>query len=217
MSTSTAKRIRKAFPTTEIHHVYGLTEACPRVSHLPPELFDRYPDCAGIPLNSVKIKITDEDNNEVVTGETGTLWIQGKNVMHGYYKKNRLTKKVLQNGWLCTGDTARITEDGLLQIKGRKDDLIIRAGMNIYPQEIEAEIKKDPRTKEVLVQGIPAAVGGTQIAMKIAGDFKDVHEIRDLCAKVLPSYQIPNKIELVDSIPKNGTGKIIREKKHDRI
>lgn len=212
MSVASAQKIRKAFPLAYIHHVYGLTEACPRVSHLPAESFDYRPDCVGYPLNSVKIKILDEYGKPVPKGDTGMLWVQGKNIMYGYYNNPKMTKSALRNGWLCTGDAARITEEGFLQIKGRKDDLIIRAGMNIYPQEIEGEIKKDPRTKEVLVYGIQEGIGGIQIAMKIAGRFQDVNEVRELCVKVLPPYQMPTKIELVDSIQKNGTGKVIRGK-----
>ena len=135
--------------------------------------------------------------------------------MHGYYNNPKATKAVLKNGWLCTGDSARITKEGFLQILGRTDEMIIRAGMNIYPQEIEEEIKKDPRTREVLVQGGKTGSGGTQIIMKIAGDFKEINEVSALCKHVLPSYQVPSKIEIVESLPKNGTGKIVRRNKND--
>lgn len=210
LNVSAAKKIRQGFPNAEIHHVYGLTEACPRVSHLPAEFFDSFPDCVGVPLDSVNIKIQDDQGKIVPEGEVGTLWVQGKNIMHGYYNSPEQTKIALRNGWLCTGDIATITKEGFLKIKGRKDDLIIRAGMNIYPQEIEAELKKDPRTHEVLVQRIEKEIGGSQIAMKIVGTFEDVSEVRELCKKCLPIYQIPTKIEIVKSLPKNGTGKIIR-------
>lgn len=215
LSNSTAKKIRSSFPNSEIHHVYGLTEACPRISHLPTNAFDSHPTCVGYPLNSVKIKIIDNNGNSVANEKVGTLWVHGKNIMHGYYNNPKATKAVLKNGWLCTGDSARITKEGFLQILGRTDEMIIRAGMNIYPQEIEEEIKKDPRTREVLVQGGKTGSGGTQIIMKIAGDFKEINEVSALCKHVLPSYQIPSKIEIVESLQKNGTGKIVRRNKND--
>ena len=107
---------------------------------------------------------------------------------------------------------AKIDENGLLYILGRADDMIIRAGMNIYPQEIEAELKKDPRTKEVLVYGLEDVKMGVQIAMKIAGQYDTVEDVREVCKNCLPPYQIPAHIELVETLPKNGTGKVIRGK-----
>jgi acyl-CoA synthetase (AMP-forming)/AMP-acid ligase II len=103
--------------------------------------------------------------------------------------------------------------NGRIKIKGRSDDMIIRAGMNIYPQEIEAEVKKDTRTKEVLVYGKrDEKRGSMQIAMKISGDFKSEKEVKDMCITLLPSFQVPEIIELVDSLEKNGSGKIIRKR-----
>lgn len=212
LSSAIGQKVRRAFPDASIYHVYGLTEACPRVCYLPPEHFDECPDCVGIPLNSVEVKIVDADGLPVSPGDTGILWVRGKNVMHGYYNAPDLTSKVLKDGWLCTGDCACITSRGWIQIKGRNDDLIIRAGMNIYPQEIQSELKKDPRTKEVLVYGYSNGKQGTQIALKIVGDFSHVNEVRALCVKILPSYQVPTKVEIVESLPKNGTGKVIRVK-----
>jgi acyl-CoA synthetase (AMP-forming)/AMP-acid ligase II len=115
----------------------------------------------------------------------------------------------LKKGWLCTGDAALISIEGFLKIKGRNDDLIIKAGMNIYPAEIESTLKCDPRVKEVLAFSYENRFG-TQIGLKIAGDFPSVSEIRELCNKLLPPFQRPSKIELVKELLKNGSGKIIR-------
>ena len=91
-----------------------------------------------------------------------------------------------------------------MKIKGRADDLIIKAGMNIYPQEIEAALKTDSRVKELYVCGY------TQIILNIVGDFSDISEVKELCRMHLPAYQMPTNIHLVDELPKNGSGKIIR-------
>lgn len=212
LDVTTAVKLRHAFPHADIYHVYGLTEACPRVSFLPPRLFDTAPDAVGIPLRSVFLKIVKPDGSEAKAGETGVLWVKGKNVMCGYYNDPVLTAKALKKGWLCTGDMAMQDDTGLLKIKGRCDNLIIRAGMNIYPQEIEAALRKDLRTHEVLVYGVKNEKSGTQIAMKIVGAFPDVNAVKELCIACLPPFQIPSQIELVTELPKSGSGKTIRKK-----
>ena len=128
--------------------------------------------------------------------------------MHWHNPKK--TSEVLKDGWLCTGDLAMFTEEGLLKIKGRGDDLIIKAGMNIYPQEIESALKLDCRVKDVYVRGYNDDKLGVQIELNITGDFSDVSEVKDICRCNLSTYQIPARINLLDEIPKNCSGKIIR-------
>lgn len=211
MGIEVGRKIRASFPACKIYHIYGLTEACPRVSYLPPEHFEDYPDCVGIPLKSVLIKILNEQGELCRTNEEGILYVKGDNVMLGYYREPEKTSNVLKNGWLCTGDVAVINDVGFLKIKGRNDDLIIKSGMNVYPAEIEEAIKQDPRVKEVIVYGFHNSFG-TQIGMKLVGEFSSTEEVKHLCMKVLPSFQVPSVIELIDELPKNGSGKIIRRK-----
>lgn len=212
MSSEVGRKISAAFPSCNIYHIYGLTEACPRVSYLPPEHFNEFPDCVGIPLKSVLIKILDPAGKPCNVNEDGILYVKGKNVMLGYYRDSEKTSAVLKDGWLCTGDIALINDAGFIKIKGRNDDLIIKSGMNIYPAEIEGVLKKDTRVKEVLVYGYRDSVG-TQIGLKLAGNFSCIEAIKQMCIKILPSFQIPTKIELVDELPKNGSGKVIRRGK----
>lgn len=209
MSSEVGRKISAAFPSCNIYHIYGLTEACPRVSFLPPERFDEFPDCVGIPMKSVSIKILNPSGKPCHVNEEGLLYVKGKNVMLGYYREPDQTSSVLRDGWLCTGDMAVINDVGFLKIKGRNDDLIIKSGINVYPAEMEGALKQDMRVKEVIVYGYRDPVG-TQIGMKLAGEFTSVQEVRQLCMKILPSFQIPARIELVDELPKNGSGKVIR-------
>lgn len=209
MSSDVGRKISATFPNCKIYHIYGLTEACPRVSYLPPERFNEFPDCVGIPLKSVSIKILSPSSKPCNTNEEGILYVKGKNVMLGYYREPKKTSSVLKDGWLCTGDIAVINDAGFLKIKGRNDDLIIKSGMNVYPAEIENRLKEDTRVKEVLVYGYQDSIA-TQIGMKLAGNFLSVEEIKRLCMKILPAFQIPTRIELVDELPKNGSGKVIR-------
>ena len=163
-----------------------------------------------IPLRSVSLKIVSADGSLVCKNEIGVLWVRGDNVMAGYYKNPQKTNEVLKDGWLCTGDLALFTDEGFFKIKGRNDDLIIKAGMNIYPQEIESALKLDCRVKDVFVRGYTDDKFGVQIELNITGDFSDVSEVKDLCRINLSAYQVPTRINLLDEIPKNGSGKIIR-------
>ena len=207
MSAEIGLKIRSAFLECKIYHIYGLTEACPRVSYLPPERFNDYPDCVGIPLKSVFIKILNQEGKLCEKNEEGILYVKGDNVMLGYYEEPEKTHTILKDGWLCTGDIAVINDARFLKIKGRVDDLIIKSGMNIYPAEIEGVLKQDPRVKEVLVYGFQ---NSSQIGMKLVGDFSSVVEVKQFCLKILPSFQVPSVIELLDKLPQNGSGKIIR-------
>lgn len=130
--------------------------------------------------------------------------------MLGYYRDKKRTRKTLRGGWLRTGDIALWNEAGFLKIKGRADDLIIRAGMNIYPAEIEAALKNDPRVREVMAYGRKTG-NDTQIALKISGDFRDTEEVLQLCRKLLPPFQMPLFVELLCKLPKNESGKIPRK------
>ena len=212
MDDDIGREILKGFKGAKIYHVYGLTEACPRVSYMPPESFYEHPGCVGIPLDSVEIKILDENGFCVNNGARGMLWVKGKNVMIGYYNAETETAKVLHQGWLCTGDISSIIDNKWLKIHGRADDMIILSGMNIYPSEIETEMKKDKRTKEVLVYALNDLKFGVRIAMDICGDFSDKTEVLKLCKQRLSDYQVPTVINLVESLEKNGSGKIIRKK-----
>lgn len=209
MRSDAGTKIRLAFPTCSIYHVYGLTEACPRVSYLPPKYFSIYPDCVGIPLKSVSVKILNDRGIPCRKNEEGILYVKGDSIMLGYYGEPEKTRNILKDGWLCTGDIAVTNSAGFLKILGRRDDLIIKSGMNIYPAEVEGVLKQDSRVKEVLVYGFHTPFG-SQIGMKLVGDFSSTKEVRQLCMSVLPSFQVPAVIELVDSLPKNGSGKTIR-------
>ncbi len=200
MPAVTAAHLREAFPQALVYHVYGLTEASPRVSYLPPEEFDLYPTSVGQPLPSVKARIVN-----------GELEIYGKSIMKGYYNDPFATAAAFANGWLHTGDIARQDQDGRLYILSRKDNMIIRSGMNIYPQEIENALKQDPRIVEVLAFGVRESRIGEKIHIHVVSKLTKP-EVFSICKEKLPVFQLPDQIELVEELPKNASGKIIREK-----
>lgn len=184
MTPSVAKQMREAMPDTQIYHVYGLTEASPRVTWLPPEQFDRHPLSVGFPLRSVETRI-----------HKGELLVRGPNVMRGYYNNPAATARALSDGWLHTGDGAEVDREGRLYIKGRLDEMIIRGGMNIYPQEIENALKQIPAIQEVMAYGIQEQGGpGQAIGLKVVTSLTR-QEIYAFCRDRLASYQLPDRIE----------------------
>lgn len=200
MTETAAKIMRKTLASTDIYNVYGLTEASPRVSALPPDEFDSYPLSVGFPLQSVEVKIED-----------GELCIRGKTVMKGYYNDPMQTAHSLSDGWLHTGDGAALDHAGRITIKGRLDNLIIRAGMNIFPQEIESALKADPRITGALAFGEQNGVT-QRLCVKITADGLAKSDIMAICRERLPDYEIPDAVEIVDVLPHNASGKLLRPK-----
>ena len=206
MTKGMAVSIAAGFPYAKIICGYGLSEASPRVAYLPWKLFFVNPCATGVPLKNVKIRVVGKMGKKLPENTVGELLVKGKNVMIGYFQDKLKTSKTIKHGWLHTGDLAYVGDDGLLYVKGRKDDMIIKAGMNIYPAEIENALSSDPRIERISVYGYEN--NDTQgICMQIQGDFENVNEVSALCRTVLPSYQMPTRIELVKHIEEGVSGK----------
>ncbi len=196
-----AARMRQAMPETAIYHVYGLTEAGPRVSYLPPSLFDQIPDSVGVPLPCWEYTVVE-----------GELLLRGESQMKGYYRSPEETERVLKNGWLHTGDVAEIDADGRLYIRSRRDDLIIRAGINIYPQEIENALRMESGIVDVMAFGKPDKTAGQRIYLKAVAPGLTKKDLWEICRKRLSPYQYPDDFELVETLPRNASGKLLRER-----
>jgi acyl-CoA synthetase (AMP-forming)/AMP-acid ligase II len=213
MTEEAARRIRSGFPKTDIYNVYGLTEASPRVSYLDAGLFDDYPEFVGTPLASVSVKLVDENGIEVADGREGIIQVRGPNVMKGYYGDPCLTSRTIVDGWLNTGDIGVRKGANLLRILGRADDMIIKAGMNIYPAEIENALKCHKAILDVLAYGIPS-FAGQEIAINavLTEEYShfSIRELFEVCGEVLPPYMLPSKINIVASLEKNASGKVVR-------
>ena len=206
MTEGMAKRICKAFPNADIYCGYGLSEASPRVAYLPARDFRDDPTCAGVVLPSVKIRVVRHNGKDAARGEIGEIIVKGNNVMRGYFNDDEHTRLAITRGWLHTGDLGYVGKNGRLYIKGRKDDMIIRAGMNIYPAELENALSADVRVQEIQVYGYER--NDTQeIGLKISGDFQSVDEVIKMCRHHLTNYQMPAEIKLVDELEKNAGGK----------
>lgn len=213
-------KIRSAFAMIygrKICGGYGLTEASPVVSidHTKQEV-PTY--VVGKPLTGIECQIRDDHGNLLKSG-VGTLWVRGDNIMMGYYKASEATEKVLQNGWLNTGDLASFDIYGNLAITGRSKDLIIHKGLNIYPQEVENILMSHPQVFKAAVVGREESVAGQVpiafVAVKDKDRLSDIESrLRTLCASSLASYKIPRKFICVDDLPMSPTGKVDKKQLH---
>lgn len=191
---------------------YGLTEASPAVSFNPPDGVQKE-GSIGLPLPDVECKIIDEEDNELPTGEVGELAVRGVNVMLGYYNQLDETVKTLRNGWLHTGDLAKMDEDGYIYIVDRKKDMVIVAGLNVYPREVEEVIYQYPKVKEAAVIGLADKLRGEYVkAFIVLKEGEECHskELLRFMSEKLAAYKLPRHIEFVSSLPKNSTGKIMK-------
>lgn len=199
---------------------FGLSEACP-VTHFNPSFRERKAGSIGIPLPSTNAKIvreTDTGIEEVPVGEVGELIIQGPQVMKGYWKKPEETLKTLRDGWLFTGDLARMDEDGYFYIVDRKKDMIIASGYNIYPREIEEIIYQFEGVQEVIVLGVPDEYRGETVKAYITPKPNATltrEEILAFCQKHLAVYKVPKDIEFREELPKSAVGKLLKRKLRD--
>jgi long-chain acyl-CoA synthetase len=198
---------------------YGLSEASP-VTHTTPSLSRRKPGSIGIPLPDTDIKIVDleEGTREVPVGADGELCIAGPQVMKGYWNRPDETEIALRNDdagrtWLYTGDVARMDEDGYSTIVQRKKDMIIVAGFNVYPSEVESVLFSQPAVMEAAVIGVPHHYYGEVVKAFVVlkpGARATVEELGSHCAANLAEFKRPVDIELRESLPKSAVGKILR-------
>ncbi|MEW6601504.1 MAG: long-chain fatty acid--CoA ligase [Nitrospirota bacterium] len=189
---------------------YGLTEASPVVAVNPLDRI-RKPSSVGLPVQGVEVAVIREDGNKVPAGEVGELIVKGPNVMKGYFNKEEETWTVLRDGWLHTGDMAKIDEDGYIFIVDRKKDMIIVDGMNIYPREVEELILRHDSVEECAMVGLPDGRGSETpllyVKKKEGADVEE-NDIRDALKGHIASYKIPRKIIFIDEFPRTATGKI---------
>jgi long-chain acyl-CoA synthetase len=193
---------------------YGLTEAAP-VTHFNPIQGKRPAGSMGIPLPGTLAKVVDQEtgSREMPPGEVGELIIQGPQVMSGYWRTPRETAMVLRDGWLYTGDLARMDEDGYFYIVERKKDLIIAGGYKIYPREVEEVIYLHPGVKEAVALGVPDAYRGETVKVVIVpqeGISLTAADIEAHCRGLLAVYKVPRIIEFRPELPKSLVGKVLR-------
>lgn len=191
---------------------YGLSETSPS-THRNPIHAPRKVGSIGIPIPLTDSKVVDEEGNEVSIGEIGELAIHGPQVMKGYWQKPEETAEALRDDWLFTGDLATMDEEGYFYIVGRKKEMIISGGFNIYPQEVEEVLHDHPAIKEAAVVGVPHEHSGERVKAFVVfkeGQQASEHELIDHCYENLTRYKVPKEIEIRDSLPRNTVGKLLK-------
>ncbi len=179
----------------DFYNVYGLTENSPRVTALKPGEFFAHAGSVGKAIKNTELKICG-----------GELLVQSKSMMNGYYKRPELSAEKLRDGWLHTGDAAQIDEMGYVYILGRKDGMIIRGGLNIFPEDIEAEIYQIDGVEECVVYGEDDIRYGQKVCLEYVGS-ASITDVRKRLVELLPCNMMPNRIIKVEQIAKTMSGK----------
>jgi long-chain acyl-CoA synthetase len=197
-----------------IAEAYGMTEAS-SVTHVNPLKGQRKFGSIGVPIIGTDAKIVDTEDptRELPQGEVGELMVKGPQVMQGYWNAPDETAHTLIDGWVRTGDVARMDEEGYFYIVDRKKDMILSAGYNVYPREVEEVLYQHPKVLEAAVIGLPDDMRGEKITAYLVlkpGETATAAEIRAFCRERLAQYKQPRTIVFRDNLPKALTGKILR-------
>jgi long-chain acyl-CoA synthetase len=211
-----ADRWKKVTGVTLVE-AYGLTETSPAACVNPLDL-PAYNGSIGLPIPSTEVCIQDDDGKHLAVAEIGELCIRGPQVMKGYWQRPEETAKVISaDGWLHTGDIAKMDDKGYFYIVDRKKDMILVSGFNVYPNEIEDVVAQIPGVLEVAAVGVPDEKSGE--AVKVVVVKKDpnltAETIKAYCKENLTGYKHPKYIEFRDSLPKTNVGKILRRELRD--
>lgn len=203
----------KEFSTT-ILEGYGLTEttAVSTFNHLHRE---RRPGSIGTPLESVEIKLVDDEGQEVPVGEVGEITIKTEYLMKGYLHRPEATRQVIKEGWFSTGDLARADEDGFLYIVDRKTDMIVKGGFNVYPAEVEKLLHAHPDVLQAAIIGVPDNIHGEEVKACIVlreGTNLTAEALGAYCRQHLARYKCPRYIQFFPKLPKSPSGYVLKKK-----
>lgn len=205
----------EAFPKIDFYVMYGQTEATARLSYLPPSLIKTKTSSVGKAIPDVKLKIVNKNGDVVGLNEEGELLAKGENIMLGYYKDKELTTSTIKNGWLHTGDIAKIDKDGFIYLVARKKEIIKVGGKRVSPKEVEEVILSIPEVVDCSITGFDDVLLGEaiQATIEINGEFNQDYmkeKILQKCSKRLSLYKIPQKIIFETSMKVSDIGKKLK-------
>jgi acyl-CoA synthetase (AMP-forming)/AMP-acid ligase II len=218
----------KVMPWVKFINAFGQTETASTITALGPEdhliqgteeererKLKRLASSIGRPLPDVEVKILDEEGNELPAGQIGEIVAKGPRIMKGYWHDELKTKQAFTpDGWLITGDRGWMDEEGYIFLAGRADDMIIRGGENISPEEVEDVLHSHPKVEEAAVIGAADLEWGQQpraIIVLKKGEVATAEEIIEYCRSKLASFKRPRSVVFVDSLPRNPMGKVLRK------
>ncbi|MFN5783685.1 MAG: class I adenylate-forming enzyme family protein [Novosphingobium sp.] len=211
------QKIPSARPSTG----YGMTETCGIITSVGGDFFVDRPDSAGPAMPNFDAKCVDDDGNEVPQGQVGELWVKGSSVIKGYLNRPEATASSITDGWLHTGDVARIDEDGFIYIVDRKKDMVLRGGENVFCTEVEAGIYRHPAIAECCVFGVPDERLGEEVGVAVVlkpGEALDEAGLKAHCAKVMAKHKVPRFVWFLDeALPRNANGKFLRRELREQL
>ena len=186
---------------------YGMTETLMNFSN--PYVGERRAGSVGMPLPGVLVRLLNSDGEPVPNGQTGELYLRGPNVFREYWRNERATDEAFVDGYFRTGDLASSSADGYYTLHGRRCDLIISGGFNIYPREIEDFLTEQPEVAEAAVIGTPDRLRGeVPVAYLVARSAVDPAQMEQRCRKALASFKVPRAFHVVENLPRNALGKV---------
>lgn len=191
---------------------YGLSETSP-VASFNVRGQPRKVGSIGVPIPGVQMRIVDEMGQELPPGEIGEIVIRGPNVMKGYHRRPAETAQVIRHGWFHTGDLAYMDEDGYFFIVGRKTNMIIKGGFNVYPREVEIALESHPAVLDVAVVGVPDEALGEEVKAYVVlheGQQLKADELIAYCRERIAAYKCPGIIEFRDHLPKGSAGELLK-------
>ncbi len=200
-------------------NLWGLTEICGPGSLMNIEDILLLPECAGKPYFNVDIRIAGPDGEDLPSDSMGEIAVRCPNIMKGYWNQPEATAEAIQNGWLFTGDMGKLDKDGYLYIVDRKKDMILSGGENVYPAEIERIILEMPGVIDVAVIGVPDEKWGeVPKAFIEMGEKKppSPEEVIAFCRSKLAGFKVPKRIEYIDKLPRNPSGKVLKKELRTR-
>lgn len=202
---------KREFPHVKVLTGFGLTETSPYITLCNPEDPPSKLGSLGRPVPGVEVKIVDDNEMDIAQGSIGEIITRGAHLMKGYYNQPEETAKRIRNGWLYTGDVGYFDEDGYLWHLGRKDDLVIIGGLNVYPAEVENVLKQMSQVSEAAVYGISDGIRGKTLKASVVlrpGERISPRELLEFCRRNLANFKVPKQIDILDRLPKGHVGKV---------
>ena len=214
-------KIDEATATARPNTGYGMTETCGIITSINGDFFIDKPESCGPAMPVFDAKCVDEDGNEVPQGEPGELWVKGGHVIRGYLNRDDATAETITDGWLHTGDMARIDEHGFIFIVDRIKDMVLRGGENVYCAEVESALYEHPAVSECSVFGVPDDRLGEEVGVAVFLQEEaevTADELRTHCSDLIAKHKIPRYIWFVpEALPRNANGKFLKRELRDTL
>ena len=186
---------------------YGMSETLMNISN--PYEGERRPGTVGFPMPGISVKLLDPQGQPVPDGVTGEVYVRGPNLCAGYWRRPDATAEAFADGWFCTGDLGERDSEGYYTLRGRRTELIISGGFNIYPREIEDVLLEQPGVREAVVCGVPdERRGELPVAYVVTDASFDETTVAEACRQMLASFKVPRAFVRVDSLPRTALGKV---------